>query len=134
VRRLRYAARLAGLLDDPRGLGRRASDPAQVGSDGLTPSGPASKVASVSEPRGLARHQVAGRRGRRDPAEVSVEVLAVEQLHREEPVAVLLEQLVEPDQVAMAEIAQAAKLALEPVQQIGVTSRSVLSATRVLRC
>jgi hypothetical protein len=45
---------------------------------------------------------------------------AVDQLHREEPVAARVQQLAEPHQVAVLEIGAGAELGLQPVQRVGV--------------
>lgn len=72
------------------------------------------------EVRRLRQHRPGGRhRQRHVPADVGKEVDAVDQLHREKPAAVFLDELAEPHEVRVPEIAHRAKLALDARNLVG---------------
>ncbi len=64
-----------------------------------------------------------GRRGRAPrahPPDVIQEVDALDQLHREEPLVLLREELVERDEVPVGDVRERSKLVLEPVERVGL--------------
>jgi hypothetical protein len=52
-------------------------------------------------------------------ADIGREVGALDEIHREEPVAMLLEQLVQGDEVRVLQVVERAKLALQPRDRLG---------------
>ena len=130
VRRLDVAVHAPGAVqrdERPRQLGERRAQPllAIGGADpGVTRPpravarlrGGAAVVAARPRP---GRHRGQHPRGLR-AAHVAAEIDPLDQLHREEPLRPLGDQIAEAHQVGMADVRDRPELALEPEQQVGV--------------